>query len=337
MSWINQTAPRRENMYYEEISQLVGNIPLVKLNRVTEGRRALVLAKLEFLNPGGSVKDRMAFFMLKQAEKNGELKPGGTIVEATSGNTGVAVAMYAAIKGYKAIFTIPDKMSQEKINVLKAFGAQVIVTPTDVPPDSPESYYEVAKRITKETPNSYLVGQYQNQNNPLAHYQTTGPEIWEQTQGKIDFFVAGIGTGGTMSGTARFLKEKKKTIKAIAVDPEGSVYYDYFKTKNLITPHPYLVEGIGEDMLCQTLHWDVIDDVVQVTDKEAFLMARKLAKQEGIFAGGSSGAAVWAALEVAKNLDETKTLVVILPDSGTRYLSKIYNDDWMKRNGFIPG
>jgi len=323
-------------MYYEEISQLVGNIPLVKLNRVTEGRRALVLAKLEFLNPGGSVKDRMAFFMLKQAEKNGELKPGGTIVEATSGNTGVAVAMYAAIKGYKAIFTIPDKMSQEKINVLKAFGAQVIVTPTDVPPDSPESYYEVAKRITKETPNSYLVGQYQNQNNPLAHYQTTGPEIWEQTQGKIDFFVAGIGTGGTMSGTARFLKEKKKTIKAIAVDPEGSVYYDYFKTKNLITPHPYLVEGIGEDMLCQTLHWDVIDDVVQVTDKEAFLMARKLAKQEGIFAGGSSGAAVWAALEVAKNLDETKTLVVILPDSGTRYLSKIYNDDWMKRNGFIP-
>jgi cystathionine beta-synthase len=336
MSWINQTAPRRENMYYEEISQLVGNIPLVKLNRVTEGRRALVLAKLEFLNPGGSVKDRMAFFMLKQAEKNGELKPGGTIVEATSGNTGVAVAMYAAIKGYKAIFTIPDKMSQEKINVLKAFGAQVIVTPTDVPPDSPESYYEVAKRITKETPNSYLVGQYQNQNNPLAHYQTTGPEIWEQTQGKIDFFVAGIGTGGTMSGTARFLKEKKETIKAIAVDPEGSVYYDYFKTKKLITPHPYLVEGIGEDMLCQTLHWDVIDDVVQVTDKEAFLMARKLAKQEGIFAGGSSGAAVWAALEVAKNLDETKTLVVILPDSGTRYLSKIYNDDWMKRNGFIP-
>lgn len=323
-------------MYYEEISQLVGNIPLVKLNRVTEGRRALVLAKLEFLNPGGSVKDRMAFFMLKQAEKNGELKPGGTIVEATSGNTGVAVAMYAAIKGYKAIFTIPDKMSQEKINVLKAFGAQVIVTPTDVPPDSPESYYEVAKRITKETPNSYLVGQYQNQNNPLAHYQTTGPEIWEQTQGKIDFFVAGIGTGGTMSGTARFLKEKKETIKAIAVDPEGSVYYDYFKTKKLITPHPYLVEGIGEDMLCQTLHWDVIDDVVQVTDKEAFLMARKLAKQEGIFAGGSSGAAVWAALEVAKNLDETKTLVVILPDSGTRYLSKIYNDDWMKRNGFIP-
>lgn len=323
-------------MYYEEISQLVGNIPLVKLNRVTEGRRALVLAKLEFLNPGGSVKDRMAFFMLEKAEKNGELKPGGTIVEATSGNTGVAVAMYAAIKGYKAIFTIPDKMSQEKINVLKAFGAQVIVTPTDVPPDSPESYYEVAKRITKETPNSYLVGQYQNQNNPLAHYQTTGPEIWEQTQGKIDFFVAGIGTGGTMSGTARFLKEKKKTIKAIAVDPEGSVYYDYFKTKKLITPHPYLVEGIGEDMLCQTLHWDVIDDVVQVTDKEAFLMARKLAKQEGIFAGGSSGAAVWAALEVAKNLDETKTLVVILPDSGTRYLSKIYNDDWMKRNGFIP-
>jgi cystathionine beta-synthase len=323
-------------MYYEDISQLVGHTPLVKLNRVTEGIRPLILAKLEFLNPGGSVKDRMAFFMLKQAEKNGELKPGGTIVEATSGNTGVAVAMYAAIKGYKAIFTIPDKMSQEKINVLRVFGAQVIVTPTDVPPDSPESYYEVAKRITKQTPNSYLIGQYQNQNNPLAHYETTGPEIWEQTEGKIDYFIAGIGTGGTMSGTARYLKEKKKTIQAIAVDPEGSVYYDYFKTKNLITPHPYLVEGIGEDMLCQTLHWDVIDDVIQVTDQKAFLMARELVKKEGIFAGGSSGAAVWAALQVAKKLDEGKTLVVILPDSGTRYLSKVYNDDWMKKNAFIP-
>lgn len=322
-------------MYYEDISQLVGNTPLVKLKRVTEGIKAMILAKLEYLNPGGSVKDRMAFFMLKQAEKNGELKPGGTIVEATSGNTGVAVAMYAAIKDYKAIFTIPDKMSQEKINALKAFGAQVTVTPTDVPPDSPESYYEVAKRIARETPNSYLLGQYQNQNNPLAHYETTGPEIWEQTQGKIDYLVAGIGTGGTMSGTARYLKEKKKTIKTIAVDPKGSVYYDYFKAKNLITPHPYLVEGIGEDMLCQTLHWDVIDDVVQVTDKEAFLMARKLTEQEGILAGGSSGAAVWAALEVAKNLHETKILVVILPDSGNRYLSKIYNNDWMKRNRFI--
>jgi len=323
-------------MYYENISQLVGHTPLVKLNGVTESIRALILAKLEFLNPGGSVKDRMAFFMLKQAEKNGELKPGGTIVEATSGNTGVAVAMYAAIKGYKAIFTIPDKMSQEKINVLKVFGAQVIVTPTDVLPDSPQSYYELAKRIAKQTPNSYLIGQYQNQNNPLAHYETTGPEIWEQTEGKIDYFIAGIGTGGTMSGTARYLKEKKKTIQAIAVDPEGSVYYDYFKTKNLITPHPYLVEGIGEDMLCQTLHWDVIDDVIQVTDQKAFLMARELAKKEGIFAGGSSGAAVWAALEVAKKLDEGKTLVVILPDSGTRYLSKVYNDDWMKKNAFIP-
>jgi cystathionine beta-synthase len=323
-------------MHYEDISQLVGHTPLVKLNKVAEGVRALILAKLEFLNPGGSVKDRMAFFMLKQAEKNGELQPGGTIVEATSGNTGVAVAMYAAIKGYKAIFTIPDKMSQEKINVLKVFGAQVIVTPTDVPPNSPESYYEVAKGIARETPNSYLIGQYQNQNNPLAHYETTGPEIWEQTEGKIDYFVAGIGTGGTMSGTARYLKEKKRTIKIIAVDPEGSVYYDYFKTKKLITPHPYLVEGIGEDMLCPTLHWEVIDDVIQVTDRDAFLMTRELAKKEGIFAGGSSGAAVRAALEVAKKLDEGKTLVVILPDSGARYLSKLYNDDWMKRNGFIP-
>ena len=322
-------------MYYNDISQLVGNTPLVKLKRITRGIEALVLAKLEFLNPGGSVKDRMAFYMLLEAEKSGQLKPGGTIVESTSGNTGVAVAMYSAIKGYRAIFTIPDKMSTEKINLLKAFGAEVIVTPTEVPPDSPQSYYSVAKRIHAETPGSYFVGQYQNLKNPEAHYKTTGPEIWEQTAGKIDYLVGGVGTGGTMSGTCKFLKEKKPEIRTVAVDPAGSVFYDYFKTKRLIEPHVYLVEGIGEDMLVETMQFDFIDDFVQVTDKDSFLMARRLAREEGILAGGSSGAAVWATLQIARELDNKKTVVVILPDTGARYLSKIYNDEWMKQKGFL--
>ncbi|CUS92618.1 cystathionine beta-synthase [Candidatus Kryptonium thompsonii] len=321
--------------YHQNILELIGNTPLVKLTRVTAGIKATILAKLEFMNPGGSVKDRIAVYMVEKAIKNGLLKPGGTIIESTSGNTGIGLAMYAAVKGFKAIFTIPDKMSQEKINLLKAFGAEVIVCPTNVPPDSPESYYEVAKKLAKETPNSYFVNQYHNEDNVEAHYMTTGPEIWTQTGGRIDYLVAGAGTGGTISGVGKFLKEKNPNVKVIAVDPIGSVYHDWFKYKKLIEPKVYMVEGIGEDMLCETMHFEVIDDIIQVSDAEAFYMARKLAREEGILAGGSSGAAVHAAIKVAQNLPEDKVVVVILPDTGRNYISKIFNDEWMKEKGFI--
>lgn len=317
------------------ILDTLGNTPLVKLNNITKGIKAEILVKLEFFNPGGSVKDKMAIYMVEEAVKRGLLKPGGTIVENTSGNTGIGLALYAAVKGYKTIFTIPDKMSQEKINLLKAYGAEVVVCPTDVSPDSPESYYEVAKRIARETPNAYLVNQYHNQDNVRAHYLTTGPEIWEQTQGRLDYFVAGAGTGGTISGAGRYLKEKNPKIKVIGVDPIGSIYHDWFRYKKLIEPKVYLVEGIGRDILCETMHFEIIDEIIQVSDREAFLMARRLVKEEGIFAGGSSGAAVWVALKVSKKLKAKDVVVVILPDTGHNYLSKIYNDVWMKEKGFI--
>jgi cystathionine beta-synthase len=318
-----------------DISRAIGNTPLVKLGKIANENSATVLAKVEFMNPGGSVKDRMALYIIEDAEKKGLLKPGGTIVENTSGNTGVGVAIISAIKGYKAIFTIPDKMSQEKIDLLRAFGSEVIVTPTDVPPDSPLSYYETAKRIARETPNSFYLNQYHNIKNTESHYYTTGPEIWEQTEGRIDYFVAGIGTGGTMSGAGKYLKEKKPDLKIIAVDPVGSVYHDYFKYKKLIEPKVYKVEGIGEDMLVENVDFSIIDDIYQVNDKESFLMARRLTKEEGLFAGGSSGSAAKVAVDLAKKAGKDKIIVVILPDSGTRYLSKIYSDRWMKDNGFL--
>ncbi len=321
--------------YHENILGIVGNTPLVKLNKIAKDVDATILAKLEFMNPGGSVKDRMAVYMVEKAIKKGFLKPGGIIIESTSGNTGIGLAMYAAVKGFKAIFTIPDKMSQEKINLLKAFGAQVVVCPTNVPPDSPESYYEVAKRIHRETPNSYLVNQYHNEDNVEAHYMTTGPEIWEQTGGRIDYLVAGAGTGGTISGVGKFLKERNPDIKIIAVDPVGSVYHDWFKYKKLTEPKVYMVEGIGEDMLCETMHFEVIDDIIQVNDAEAFFIARRLAREEGILAGGSSGAAVYAALKISKELPKDKVVVVILPDTGRNYISKIFNDQWMREKGFL--
>lgn len=318
-----------------DILKSIGNTPLVRLKKIVGENSATVLAKAEFMNPGGSIKDRMALYIIEDAEKKGLLKPGGTIVENTSGNTGIGVAIIAAIKGYKAIFTIPDKMSQEKIDLLKAFGAEVIVTPTDVPPDSPSSYYETAKRIAREIPGSFYINQYHNLKNTEAHYYSTGSEIWEQTQGKIDYFVAGIGTGGTLSGAGKFLKEKKPDLKVIAVDPIGSVFYDYFKYKKLIEPKVYKVEGIGEDMLVENVDFSIIDDIFQVNDKESFLMARRLTKEEGLFAGGSSGSAVKISADLAKKVGKDKIIVTILPDSGTRYLSKIYSDQWMKNNGFL--
>ncbi|MBX5482292.1 MAG: pyridoxal-phosphate dependent enzyme [Myxococcaceae bacterium] len=322
-------------MIHENILSAIGHTPLVRLNKLVGPNDATVLVKCEFMNPGGAIKDRMALHILNKAEREGKLKPGGTIVENTSGNTGMGVALWAAVKGYKCVFTMPDKMSMEKINRLKALGAQVVVTPTNVPADSPQSYYETARRIARETPGAFYLNQYHNPDNIEAHYLSTGPEIWADTDGRFDIFVAGLGTGGTMSGAGRFFKEKNKNIRNIGVDPIGSVYEGYFKTGKIGEPHVYKVEGIGEDMLCGAMDFSVLDDIRQVDDRQSFIAARRLAREEGIFAGGSSGSAVHVAVEVAKEVGKGKTIVTVLPDSGNSYISKFYSDEWMRDNGFL--
>ena len=319
----------------ETILETVGNTPMVRLRHVAAECPATVLAKVESFNPGGSVKDRIAVAIVQEAEAKGLLKPGGTIVEATSGNTGMGLALVASVKGYRAIFVMPDKVSKEKINLLKSFGAEVVITPTALPPDSPESYYEVAKRIGRELPGAYLANQYYNPTNPEAHFRTTGPEIWKQTEGKVDYFVAGLGTGGTISGTARYLKQQNPKIKVIGADPIGSILRDYFYTKKMVPAKTYKVEGIGEDFLPGTLDFSMIDEVIPVNDAQSLNLARRLAREEGILAGGSSGTALFAALQVARQAKPGQVVVVLIPDTGERYLSKVHSDEWMRDNRLL--
>ena len=319
------------------ILETIGNTPMVKLNRITKEIEAKVYAKLEFFNPGASVKDRMALKMVEDAEKSGLLKPGGTIVEGTSGNTGMGLALAAIVKGYKLICVSTDKQSEEKFNVLKAMGAEVIVCPTNVPASDPKSYYSVSKRLGEETPNSWYVNQYDNPSNTIAHYEQTGPEIWEQTKGKITHFVVGVGTGGTISGVSKFLKEKNNKIKIWGIDTYGSVFKKYHETGVFDESeiYPYTTEGIGEDILPKNVNFDSIDLFEKVTDKDAAIYTRRLAREEGIFAGNSCGAAVKGLIQLKNELKKDDIVVVLLHDSGSRYIGKIYNDDWMKKMNFI--
>lgn len=313
---------------YESILDAVGHSPLIRLRRIGRGIRPALLGKAEHLEPGGSIKDRIGMTMIEAAEQDGALKPGGTIVEPTAGNTGTGLAQAAAVKGYKCIFVMPDKVSQEKIALLKAYGAEVVLTPTAVPHESPESYYAVADRLTHEIPGAFQPNQFANPANPETHYRTTAPEIWEQTEGKVDVFVAGLGTGGTISGVGRYLKERHPGVLIVGVDPEGSIFSGD-------TPKPYKVEGIGQSFIPETADLTVIDRWVRVSDRDGFLTARRMAREEGLLVGGTAGMAVFGALRIAQDLDESKTIVALLADTGRNYLSKIFSDDWMRQNGFL--
>jgi cystathionine beta-synthase len=322
-------------MRYNNILEAIGRTPLVKLNRLTRGVKATVYAKCDYLNPGGSIKDRIGVAMIDEAERRGLLKPGGTIVEGTSGNTGMGLALVAAVRGYKAVFTMTDKQSKEKVDLLKALGAEVIVCPTAVPPDDPRSYHSVAEKLTSEIPNAFHPNQYANPSNPEVHYRVTGPELWEDTEGKITHFVTGMGTGGTITGVGRYLKERNPAVRIIGSDPVGSLLYEFFHHGTVGKAETYKVEGIGEDFFPTTLDFSVIDDMLQVSDKESFLWTRRLARQEGIFAGGSAGTAIAAAMRLAPTLAETDMMVVLIPDTGLRYLSKVYNNEWMRDNRYL--
>jgi len=322
-------------MKCNNILEAIGHTPLVRLNRVTRDCQAEVYVKLDYMNPGGSVKDRIGVWMIDEAERKGQLKPGGTIIEGTSGNTGIGLAMVAAVRGYKIVFTTTDKQSKEKVDQLKALGAEVIVCPTAVEPEDPRSYYSVAKKLSGEIPNSYYPNQYENPMNPDAHYRTTGPEIWADTEGQVSHFVAGMGTGGTISGVGRYLKEKNPSVKIVGVDPVGSLYYEYFKSGKVGKAKTYVVEGIGEDIFPSTMDFKVLDDVLQVNDQECFVWARRLARMEGVFTGGSGGGCVAAAIRLARELPRGSTVVAFLPDTGTRYLSKIFSDEWMRERGYV--
>ncbi|MGH7547276.1 MAG: pyridoxal-phosphate dependent enzyme [Gemmatimonadales bacterium] len=321
---------------YANVLETIGWTPLIRLNKVTQGIRTPVYAKAEYWNPGGSVKDRIGIAMIEAAEREGRLKPGGLIVEATSGNTGVGLAIAAAVKGYRCIFTMPDKMSQEKARLLRALGAEVIITPTAVPPDHPENYIMKGRTIAAAHPNAIFADQHYNPVNPEVHYRTTGPEIWEQTEGRVTHFVCAPGTGGTVSGAGRFLKERNPRIRVVAGDPVGSIYTHYATTRQKIDGHPYKVEGIGGDKIPTALHWDVIDEWITVSDKDAMLLVRRLAREEGLFVGGSTGVNVVAALAVARRVNDAPALVVtVLADTGERYLSKVYNDEWLRENQIL--
>lgn len=326
-------------MIYESIVDTIGGTPIVRLKRVTGNRTGTIAAKVEYMNPGQSVKDRIALALIGDAEERGLLKPGGTIIEGTSGNTGTGLALVAAERGYRCIFTTTDKQSEAKMDILRALGAEVVVCPTNVAPDDPKSYYSVAKRLSEEIPNSYYPNQYHNLSNRMAHVRSTGPEIWEQTEGRITHFVAGMGTGGTISGTAAYLKEQNPAIRVIGVDVKGSVYKTYFETGRFDETQirPYLTEGIGEDIIPSVIDFTVIDEVVQVNDRDSFLMTRRMAREEGLLIGGSCGSAVAGALQYVDKfpLKESDVMVIMLPDSGTRYISKIYNDAWMRDHGFL--
>jgi cystathionine beta-synthase len=322
-------------MKCNNILEAIGHTPLVRLNRISKDLKPQIYVKAEFMNPGGSVKDRIGMTMIHDAEKRGLLKPGGTIIEGTSGNTGMGLALVAAVRGYKCVFTTTDKQSKEKVDLLKALGAEVIVCPTAVEPEDPRSYYSVAKKLAREIPNSYYPNQYDNPMNPEAHYLTTGPEIWEDSGGKVTHFVCGLGTGGTISGAGKYLKEKNPAVKIIGVDPFGSLYYDFVKTGTTMKAKTYVVEGIGEDFFPTTMNLKILDDIIQVNDEECFVVARRLAKLEGLFTGGSGGGCLSGALRLAKDLGPSDFLVALLPDTGMRYLSKVYNDEWMRERGYV--